>query len=274
MTNRNVRVSFAGTDTVVRLCGERTAALGINRETEELATRQAAALGVGPRVLCRLVEDDVLVCEYLPGTVLRPEQVRDHGRLKLAAGALRATHSGGPLPTAFAVFDLCHAQAAALGSAPPDGVVTGLALADRIRHALAGHPEHAPVPCHNDLLAANILDDEGVIWLLDWECAGMNDRFFDLANLAANNGFRAADRDVLLDTYFVADGGATDRRRAALGLMLVVSDLREALWHLTQRSLSDLDVDYDAHATFYLRRLTERAASPDLNERLSRAQTP
>ena len=44
------------------------------------------------------------------------------------------------------------------------------------------------VTCHNDLLAANFIDDGERVWIVDWEYAGMGDPFFDLANFAVNNG--------------------------------------------------------------------------------------
>ncbi|MCW3000315.1 MAG: phosphotransferase [Solirubrobacterales bacterium] len=273
MTNRNVCVSFAGTQVVVRLCGKRTAALGIDRVTEELATRQAARLGIGPAVVTRLQDEDVLVCVHLPGRPLTGEQLREPDRLVRVAGALRAFHESPSLPTRFAVVALCHRQAAAAPAQAADlnGV---LALASRIDTALAGHREHVPVPCHNDLLAANFIEHDGTLSLLDWEYAGMNDRFFDLANLAANNELTPADQQVLLDAYFGADGGATQRRRAALALMLIVSDLREALWGITQRTLSDLDVDYGRYAGDHLARLRRRLASGDIEEWITLAQTP
>ncbi len=274
MTNRNLRVSFAGQAAVVRLCGKRTAALGIDRATEELATRQAAALGLAPAVLARLEDEDVLVCAHLPGRELSSAALRDPDRLGRLARALRAFHGTAPLPTAFAVVPLCHEQAAQAGErARP--FADALALARRIAAALVTHPEHAPVPCHNDLLAANVLqDDAGDMRLIDWEYAGMNDRFFDLANLAANNGLSDEEQRLLLDAYFAGDGGATERRRAALALMLVVSDLREALWGVTQQRLSELDVDYGAYATEHLTRLRARLARPDLEDMITVAQTP
>ena len=45
----------------------------------------------------------------------------------------------------------------------------------------------AHVPCHNDLLNANFLEDGERLWIVDWEYAGMGDRFFDLANFAINH---------------------------------------------------------------------------------------
>ena len=43
------------------------------------------------------------------------------------------------------------------------------------------------MPCHNDLLAANFLNDGTRIHIVDWEYAGMGDRYFDLGNYAVNN---------------------------------------------------------------------------------------
>ena len=47
-----------------------------------------------------------------------------------------------------------------------------------------------PVPCHNDLLPANVLFDGDRAWLIDYEYAGMNEAMFDLANLSVNCGLR------------------------------------------------------------------------------------
>ena len=66
-------------------------------------------------------------------------------------------------------------------------------------------------PCHDDLLAANIIRaaDEGRLMIVDWEYAGMGDPRFDLGNLAVNNDFDEADEERLLSAYY----GARARRR-------------------------------------------------------------
>ncbi len=101
ITNRNYRVRFGDVDTVVRLCGKHTAALGIDRATEAVATACAASLGIGPEVLARLADDDVLVCAFLPGAAVAIDTV-----LEPLARPIRAFHHSGPLPTAFDVFAL------------------------------------------------------------------------------------------------------------------------------------------------------------------------
>ena len=131
-------------------------------------------------------------------------------------------------------------------------------VAHRIEQAFVASPE-PPVPCHNDLLNANFLLDRPAIdgpgrgmWLLDWEYAGMNDRWFDLGNFATNNELDDAAEHALLVAYF---GAASDRRWARLALMKVMSDLREAMWGVVQQGISTLDFDYVDYADRHFDRL-------------------
>ena len=66
------------------------------------------------------------------------------------------------------------------------------------------------VPCHNDLLTANFLDDGGRLRLLDWEYAGMNDPHFDLANFASHHDLEPDAEVALLEAY-----GSGEPRQAA-----------------------------------------------------------
>ena len=129
---------------------------------------------------------------------MEPEELREGKALADVAGALRAMHGGVPIPSTFNSFRVVEDYAATARErggdipAPYDGA---LAQAIEIEAAISG-PEHEPVPCHNDLLAANFIWDERRVRIVDWEYAGMGDRYFDLANFAINNGLdqRAAGR--------------------------------------------------------------------------------
>ncbi len=56
-------------------------------------------------------------------------------------------------------------------------------------------------PCHNDLVASNMLDD-GEIWLIDFEYAVMSAPILDLAGLAGFNDFDADQRARLIGAYY------------------------------------------------------------------------
>jgi thiamine kinase-like enzyme len=127
------------------------------------------------------------------------------------------------------------------------------------------------VPCHDDLLGANVLSDGNRLWLVDWEYAGMGDRYFDLGNLSINNGFTDADDRALLAAYW--DEPCTPRRFAALRLMRSMSDVREGLWGVVQTTISELDFDFGGYADKHLRRLMATTADPRFESWLRDAAT-
>lgn len=265
ITNRNLRLRLGGSDYVVRLCEPGATVLGIDRSCEAQAGRRAAALGIGPEVV--LAPEGALVTRWLDGGTLDEDGVR--ARLAEIAAGLRAFHTSAPaLPFAFAVFRLAEEHARIASARLPAAYPGIAALAARIEAALSG-PEHAACPCHNDLLTANFVSDGHRVHLVDWEYSGMNDPFFDLGNLSVNNGFDEAVDRALLQAYFGEEPGP--RRVAALRLMRIVSDLREALWGAVQATVSPLDNDYETYAAKHFARLEAAVGDPRVEEWLHAA---
>jgi aminoglycoside phosphotransferase (APT) family kinase protein len=189
---------------VLRLPGKDTGLLEIDREAERAANAMAASAGVAPEVAAFLADEGILVTRFVTGESVESEELREPVLLAEVAGRLHAVHSGPPLPSTFDSFRIVETYrdtAATHGARIPDAYDDALALARRLEPAMSG-PEHAPVPCHNDLLSANFICSDGRVWIVDWEYAGMGDRYFDLANLSINNGF-----------------GEDDDRRLAGGLL-------------------------------------------------------
>ena len=98
---------------------------------------------------------------------------------------------------------------------------------------------------HNDLLAANFIDDGRRLWLLDWDYAGYNAALFDLANLSSNNELSAEQEDWILETYYQQP--VTDKLRRRLAAMKCISLLRETLWSIVSEIHSTLDFDYEQY---------------------------
>jgi thiamine kinase-like enzyme len=263
ITNRNFRVKFGGTDYVVRLPGKRTGILGIDRTAECIANKAAAGLGMAPGVAAMFEEPSCLVTLFVNGREMTAEELREPEVLAEVARDLRRFHdSGTELPTDFDSFRLVEEYAEsgrANGSEPPEGYDDALAAAHTIEKAVRKLDDHQPVPAHNDLLTANFLRDSGgPIQLIDWEYAGMGDRWFDLGNFAVNNELDDEQEEQLLEAYF---GEPPDeRRRATLKLFRFMSDFREAMWGVVQAGVSELDFDFREYAQKHFDRL-ERARS-------------
>jgi len=109
---------------------------------------------------------------------------------------------------------------------------------------------------HNDLLAANLIDDGKRLWLVDWEYAGLNSPLFDLGGLASNNEFTPDLEEHLLELYF--DAPATDDLRRRYRAMKCASLLREAMWSMVSELHLTVDFDYVAYTAENLERF-ERA---------------
>jgi thiamine kinase-like enzyme len=268
ITNHNYRARFGSRDTVVRLPGKDTALLGINRDAERAANDAAAAIGIAPHVLA--ASEHAIVTEFVDGASLEPAQLR--ARPEPLAAALRRFHdSGAAVPADFWVPSLLAGYERIIGERGgelPDGYAQARAVADRIGAAL---PLTDPVPCHNDLLAANLLSPDGgeTVLLVDWEYAGIGHRLFDLGNLAVNNEFDDEAEERLLAAYF--DQPPSAARCAALKLMRLMSDAREGAWSAVQRVISELDFDFAGYTKHHFDRLRAASDGPQLKEWLDAA---
>lgn len=260
ITNHNFLVETGGEAYVLRIAGENTELLGINRQHEYEANLAAGQLGIGPEVIYFIQPEGYLVTRFIPGEPLPPEKMRQPGYISLVAGALQKIHMMADIPGKFWVPKIVAdytAIAERHSVAFPDNFDW---LIERLREAeaaLLSTPYH-PRPCHNDLLNENFLFD-GRLRILDWEYAGMGDPFFDLANFSVNHDFSDEHDRLLLDRYF---GEVTGVNWAHLKVMRVISDFRESMWGLVQTGISQLDFDFPGYASKHFERLTNNLHDP------------
>ncbi|MDQ1533473.1 MAG: hypothetical protein QOF28_1234 [Actinomycetota bacterium] len=260
LTNRNVLVDVDGERAVVRIAGADTHLLGIHRNVERIANERAAALGFAAAVIAFVEPECSLVTRFEEGETLTSARVAEPRWLEQIANALRTFHESGPLPADFDCFRVPaqHREAAEARTVPvPREYDLAAERAAEIEAAFDASPE-ARRPCHNDLLAANFIAASNRLVILDWEYAGMNDRYFDLGNLATNNALEEEAELMLLEHYF---GSVTPRHRARLALMKIMSDFREAMWAVVQQGISTLDVDYVEYAQSHFDRLLANASA-------------
>jgi thiamine kinase-like enzyme len=265
ITNRNYRVDVDGRAYVLRMGGQNTKLLGIDRATEHAASLRAAEIGVGPHVEAFSEPAGWLVTRFIEGRGVPPEEIRQPEGIRRVAGVLRKIHGAAAIPGRFdahAVVDEYRVEALAHGVSVPPEFVEAHEVSERIRRARG---PQGLVPCHNDLLNANFLDD-GEIRIVDWEYAGMGDRFFDLANLSVNHEF-GLDEDRLLVAAYFGEERAADL--AAVRLMRFMSDFREAMWGVLQSGISELDFDFKGYAAKHFQRLQVTAADPQFERYLT-----
>jgi thiamine kinase-like enzyme len=258
ITNHNLKVDVDGEAFVLRVAGKDTGLLGIDRSVELAATEAAAARGIGPEVVAFVEPEGWLVMRFVEGAIPSMERMREPGMLRRVARALRAFHEGAAIPgsfDSFRVVETYRQTALDRGGTILEGYEWAHAIAAAIESRRSAD---ARVPCHNDLLNANFLEDGEQLWIVDWEYAGMGDRFFDLANFSINHELDDEASRALLDAYF---GELHQEDVEALELMRFMSDFREAMWGVVQSAVSELDFDFDGYARDHFERLRRTAES-------------
>jgi thiamine kinase-like enzyme len=243
ITNANYFIDLGDEQVVLRLSGEHTDLLGIDRRHERAANDLASSIGVAPQVLLFLEDENVLVTRFLPGRPIPPEELSCDPMLGVVASTLRRLHGAGMIDAVFDPFTIVrtyHTTASERGVTEPFDFEAAIEVLDKIS---AVRPFRATAFCHNDFLNGNFIFD-GDVRVVDWEYAGMGDPFFDLANLSVNHGFDVAADEKLLTGYF---GRSDEPLLATLSLMKLVSELRETMWSVVQLAVSTLDFDYDAY---------------------------
>jgi thiamine kinase-like enzyme len=279
LTNHNYRARFGGREVVLRLPGVRTELLGADRGAEREASGRAAAVGVAPALLASLDDPPCLVFEFVAGEAMTAARLRQPGSIAAVAAALRALHGCEPIVAGFDSFRLVESYAAATrehGGEVPAAYEEAAEAAARVEAALLGDRSSSAkaermVLCHDDLLAANLLLVEGgAIKLVDWEYAGSGYRYFDLANFAVNNGLSPSQEEAFLAAYL--ERPPRPAELAALRLMRVISDFREAMWGIVQRTVSKLEFDFDAYASEHFDRLLAAIRDPGFEPLLEEAR--
>jgi thiamine kinase-like enzyme len=259
ITNRNFRVTVDDAAYVLRVGGKDTELLGIDRAVEHGASLVAAELGIGPDVVAFVEPEGWLVTRFLEGRPIPPEAMRRPENLERAARTLQKLHDGPEISGRFDSFRVVEAYretAAAHGVGVPGAFDRAKPIADEIERR---RRDEAARPCHNDLLNANFIEQGERLRIVDWEYAGMGDRFFDLANFSVNHELGEDENEALLAAYF---GEARPADRDALRLMRFMSDFREAMWGVVQRGISELDFDFAAYAEEHFARVERTGADP------------
>ncbi len=254
ITNQNFRVEDGGARYVVRV-GSDILVHGVVRTNEVAASRAAHEAGLSPRVVH--AEPGILVLDFIEGRTFAPDDIRDPTNLDRLVEMVRRCHHDIPkyLRGPAAMFWVFHVVRD-YGHTLEEGNSRHLAmLPDLLARAERLETAIGPIEVvfgHNDLLAANFIDDGKRLWLVDWEYGGFNSPLFDLGGLASNSEFTPEHAERALSLYFGRPVDDALRRRAAA--MTAASLLRETMWSMVSEIHSTVDFDYTAYTAENLRR--------------------
>jgi len=243
LTNVNLKVTTPDGVFVARCFDGNAELLGIDREAEHLNSRAAATAGVGAPVVDFRPDLGMLVIGYIDGFTYDNSTFARAGVIGRVADACHTLHSGPRFVNDFDMFSrqLNYVEIVRKnGFALPPGYARFDEQFQLVRRALAVRDEDT-VPCNNDLLAGNFVDDGKKLWLIDYEYSGNNDACFELGNITTECDLSLDQLEQLVASYY---GSRLRSKIARTRLQALVSQYGWSLWGAIQAATSPLDFDF------------------------------
>lgn len=244
LTNMNYRVDTPGKIYVMRVSDTITSLLGINRNNEMVNTERAHRAGVGAAVIDSLPHENVLLISWIDATTLHAADIKNQPEvIPRIAAALRTLHAGPSFQGNFYFPDIRRRYLRTVldsGYFLPDNYLEKeqmiLALEEKIART-----QEIFVPCNNDLLPENFMDDSNKIWIIDYEYAGQNEASFELGNLASEIFFSDDELQNLCDAYWQQHLPSKIARAKAWS---IIARFGWVMWASIQEGVSKIDFDF------------------------------
>ncbi|MBE0669420.1 MAG: phosphotransferase family protein [Anaerolineales bacterium] len=243
LTNTNFKVEVDGVPHFVRVPGESTELLAIDRNNEYHNTKAASHAGVAPKILHHLPEHNVMVIEFLDGKTMSKDALNESGMPTRMAQAIKKLNQGPRFLSDFNMFRLTEYYLSLCKDREirtPQGYLDRMATVAQIEKAMNVKPLPT-VPCNNDLLAENYIDDGRQLWLIDYEYSGNNDPTFELGNTCQEMQFNDEQINEICAAYF---GDVKPDMIARMKLNMIMSDVGWGLWAAIQANISTIEFDF------------------------------
>jgi thiamine kinase-like enzyme len=241
LTNRNFLIETPADKYVARVSSNSSSFLSIDRGSEFINTTIAGKGGVGAEVLDYIPGEGLLLISYISGKTYGAADVG--ANLPRIATSLRNLHALEPFDHEFNMFNTQRNYFKIVkeqGFRVPDGYVDFEPMVAQIKKAFEVLFEGL-VPCNNDLLPGNFIDDGKKIWLIDYEYSGNNDACFEIGNVWAEAFLPIEALEELVTAYF---GSHRPDKVARAWLWALMAKYGWTLWASIQDSVSEIEFDF------------------------------
>ncbi|MEJ0103397.1 MAG: choline/ethanolamine kinase family protein [Bacteroidota bacterium] len=244
LTNMNYRIDTATGAYMMRVSDTSTNLLGINRENERVNSARAHKAGVGPSVIGSLPDENVLLISWINAETLHAADIQSRPQLlQRMAASLRLLHSGPAFQGEFyfpAVRKKYLKTVLDNNYFLPGEYLNVEPLILALEKGIAENAEEF-VPCNNDLLAENFMDDGEKIWIIDYEYSGQNEASFEIGNLASEISLSDEQLSSLCDKYWQTHLPSKIARAMAWSM---IARFGWVMWASIQEAVSTIDFDF------------------------------
>ena len=226
MTNNNYLVETTNRKFIVKFFGKGTEKL-INRIAEKNNLEKIRDLELDVENYIFDIKEGIKVNEYIENAVTFDAHYIKTKNKEVAKILQKVHGSGKELEGEFKIFDEIKKY---------EDLIQGeikYAYYDKIRDKVFGLQSHLEEigidrkSCHIDLVPENFIEDEnGRVYLIDWEYSSMNDPMWDLAALFIESNYRKSEEGDFFKYYY------SEKTPVSIAKIMIYKILQDFLWSL------------------------------------------
>jgi len=234
--------------------------LNIDYKNKYYNNKICGEINISPRVTHFIESENLLVTEFIKSKTSSLAMFQSSKKIEQLVKKIKLLHNANPFLRKFDMFNqISYYQNILKKDDLPKKLFKYVNRIDVLKQKLYITNDKL-VPCHNDLLAENIINKDNQILIVDFDYSGNNDPCFELGNLSVEMEYDDEQINKLVKSYY---GEINENIISRVNLQGVVSDIGWSLWSYVQAKNSNINFDYKSHAIYRLERAINKMESKE-----------
>ena len=260
ITNINFKVIVGKKSFFLSMPSSNSELLNIDYRNKYYNNKICGEINISPRVIHFIESESLLVTEFIESKTSSLAIFQSSKEIKQLVKNIKLLHNANPFLRNFDMFSqISYYQNILKKDYLPQKLNRYVDNIKVLKNKLY-LPNYKLVPCHNDLLAENIINKNNQIFIVDFDYSGNNDPCFELGNLSVEMEYNNEQINKLVKSYY---GEINENIISRVNLQGVVSDIGWSLWSYVQVKNSNLNFDYNGHAIYRLERAINKMESKE-----------
>ena len=215
---------------------------------------------ISPRVVHFIESDNLLVTEFIKSKTSSLTKFQSSKEIKQLVKKIKLLHNAKPFLRNFNMLSqISYYKNILKEEYLPKELFKYVNKIETLKQKLYLTKDNL-VPCHNDLIAENIIKKDNQIYIVDFDYSGNNDPCFELGNLSVEMEYDDEQINKLVKSYY---GEINENIISKVYLQGVVSDIGWSLWSYVQAKISNNNFDYSMHGLNRLERVINKMESKE-----------
>ena len=260
ITNINFEVIVGKKSFFLSMPSSNSEVLNIDYRNKYYNNKICGEINISPRVTHFIEPENLLVTEFIKSKCSSLEIFQSSKKIEQLVQKIKLLHNAKPFLRNFNMFNrISFYQSILNRDYLPKKIFKYIKNIKTFEQKLSP-PNDILVPCHNDLLSANIINKDNQIFIIDFDYSGNNDPCFELGNLSVEMEYDDEQINKLVKSYY---GKIDEIIISKVNLQGIVSDIGWSLWSYVQAKNSSLNFDYSTHAIYRLERAINKMESKE-----------